>query len=128
MLLKIDEILDKIDESISIVHGTFFFYHYKCDEQDDRGWGCGYRTLQTLCSWIINVKKEYSNSIIPSITKIQEILVELEDKSSSFITSNQWIGTCEATMVLSQFYDVNYFSKERKEFKFILLDCKIIRC
>ncbi|CAF3778068.1 unnamed protein product [Rotaria sordida] len=111
MLLKIDQILDEIDETIDIVRGTLYFYHYKCDEQDDRGWGCGYRTLQTLCSWIINVKEEYSTSIVPSITKIQEILVDLEDKPVSFIKSKQWIGTCEATMILSQLYDV---------------DCKII--
>jgi hypothetical protein len=45
---------------------------------------------------------------VPSIIKIQEILVDLQDKPSSFIKSNQWIGTCEATMVLSQLYDVNY--------------------
>ncbi len=109
MLLKIDQILD---ESIDSVRGSLLFYHYQCDGQDDRGWGCGYRTLQTLCSWIINVKEEYSTSIVPSLTKIQEILVNLEDKPSSFIKSNQWIGTCEATMVLSQLYDVNYSSKK----------------
>jgi hypothetical protein len=107
MLLKIDKILDETDESIECVRGTFLFYHYKCDGQDDGGWGCGYRTLQTLCSWITHNKINPATSIIPSITKIQEILVELEDKPSSFIKSNQWIGTCEATMILSQLYDVN---------------------
>lgn len=107
MLLKIDRVLDETDETTDSVQGILSFYHYKCDGQDDRGWGCGYRTLQTLCSWIIQIKIDYSTSNIPSITKIQEILVELEDKPSSFIKSNQWIGTCEATMVLSQLYDVN---------------------
>lgn len=107
MLLKIDQILDEIDQSIDRVRGTLMFYHYKCDGQDDCGWGCGYRTLQTLCSWIIQIKENYSTSISPSITEIQEILVKLEDKPPSFQKSNQWIGTCEAAMVLSQLYDVN---------------------
>ena len=30
------------------------YWHYYCDGFDDRGWGCGYRTLQTIVSWIIN--------------------------------------------------------------------------
>ena len=112
MLLEIDHILDDTDETVDVIRGSLSFYHYKCDEQDDQGWGCGYRTLQTLCSWIINGKEEYSTSTVPSITKIQEILVDLEDKPVSFIKSNQWIGTCEAAMILNQLYDVN-----RKNFK-----------
>lgn len=109
MLLKIEKILDNTNETIDSVRGTFYYYHYKCDGQDDRGWGCGYRTLQTLCSWIINTQEDNSTSTAPSITKIQETLVELDDQPASFIWSNQWIGTCEATMILSQLYNVNYF-------------------
>jgi hypothetical protein len=108
MLLQINRIRDEIDETTDTVRGTLTFYHYICDGQDDRGWGCGYRTLQTLCSWIMNNKDEHSTSTVPSITKIQEILVDLEDKPPSFIKSNQWIGTYEATIVLSQLYDVIY--------------------
>lgn len=108
MLLELDQIVDENDETVASIRGSLLFYHYVCDGQDDRGWGCGYRTLQSICSWIVNIKQEYSSSDIPSITKIQETLVELEDKPSSFIKSIQWIGTCEATMVLSQLYDVNY--------------------
>lgn len=111
MVLEINKVLDEIDESIDTVHGSLLFYHYKSDGQDDRGWGCGYRTLQTLCSWIINVKNEFSSTTIPSLTKIQEILVDLQDKPSSFVGSNQWIGTYEATIILSQLYDVNYIHK-----------------
>lgn len=111
MVLEIDRVLNENNELVDTIRGNLAFYHYKCDGQDDRGWGCGYRTLQTLCSWIINVKKEFSSTNnIPSITKIQEILVNLEDKPSSFIKSNQWIGTYEATIVLSQLYDVQSYS------------------
>lgn len=106
MLLKLEKIFDEHDSTIESVRGSFLFYHYKCDGQNDCGWGCGYRTLQSLCSWIINRKKISSTSNIPSLTNIQEILVQLEDKPPSFTKSNQWIGTCEASMVLSQLYDV----------------------
>ena len=34
------------------VSGHYEYWHYGCDGFDDRGWGCGYRTLQTICSWI----------------------------------------------------------------------------
>ena len=37
---------------VELVSGDYEFWHYGCDNQDDRGWGCGYRTLQTICSWI----------------------------------------------------------------------------
>uniref|UniRef100_A0A131YUR8 Peptidase family c78 n=1 Tax=Rhipicephalus appendiculatus TaxID=34631 RepID=A0A131YUR8_RHIAP len=35
------------------VRGKYAYYHYGCDGVDDRGWGCGYRTLQTICSWVV---------------------------------------------------------------------------
>lgn len=116
MLLKLEKILDENDPSIESIRGSLIFYHYQCDGQNDCGWGCGYRTLQTLCSWILDVKTISSmSSIVPSITNIQEILVQLEDKPSSFKKSNQWIGTCEASMVLNQLYDVILCKKERKK-------------
>ena len=102
MLLQINEILD----DAHVVRGSLIFYHYNCDEKDNCGWGCGYRTVQSLCSWIIKTKENCSSKIIPSIDQIQEILVDLEDKPTSFKQSRQWIGTCEAAMVLSQLYDV----------------------
>ncbi|CAF1612584.1 unnamed protein product [Adineta ricciae] len=107
MLLQIDRVHDETETTIDPVRGSLTFYHYKCDGHDDRGWGCGYRTLQTLCSWISNVKEAHALSDVPSIINIQEILVNLEDKPKSFVKSNQWIGTCEAAMVLSQLYDVD---------------------
>jgi hypothetical protein len=105
MLLKLDGLFD--DDDNEVVRGLPSFYHYKCDGHDDRGWGCGYRTLQTLCSWVIDVQREYSTPKVPSIDEIQQILVRLEDKPESFLESNQWIGTCEAAMVLSELYQVN---------------------
>ncbi|XP_078052190.1 UFM1 specific peptidase 1 [Augochlora pura] len=69
-----------------------------------RGWGCGYRTLQTICSWIIkNNKLEHS---VPSNRRVQEILVTMEDKERSFIGSRDWIGSFEVCLVLNHLYEV----------------------
>lgn len=57
-----------------------------------KGWGCGYRTLQTICSWL---KLNHMDVAVPSIREIQSILVDLEDKSKTFIGSRQWIGSFE---------------------------------
>ena len=37
---------------IMTVKGAYEYWHYGCDGFDDRGFGCGYRTLQTLLSWL----------------------------------------------------------------------------
>jgi Ufm1-specific protease 1 len=94
------------DENVASVRDRLTFYHYACDGDDDVGWGCGYRTLQSLCSWITGVNDTSRSMSIPTIRRIQQILVQLDDKPASFVDSRQWIGTCESAMVLSQLYDV----------------------
>jgi len=61
-----------------------------------QGWGCGYRTLQTICSWLVGQNQPGK---VPSIPQIQEILVQLEDKDDSFKGSTDYIGSFE---VMSQ--------------------------
>ncbi|XP_049588586.1 ufm1-specific protease 1 isoform X1 [Syngnathus scovelli] len=91
----------------SLVEGDYQYYHYGCDGQDDRGWGCGYRTIQSMASWLgSNVKPQVQNKPPPSILEIQQALVSMMDKPSSFLGSKEWIGTFEASLVLSYFYDV----------------------
>lgn len=110
MFLQIDENQIRHDRTTDIFRGSLIFYHYNCDGKNDVGWGCAYRTIQSLSSWIIETKNDCSTQLVPTIDKIQEILVDLEDKPSSFKRSNQWIGTYEASIVLSQLFDVNLFS------------------
>lgn len=85
------------------------YYHYMCDGFDDRDWGCGYRTLQSLCSWVVNTRNEDhfpSSLVVPDIQSIQSCLVEVGDKPSSFLGSKEWIGSFEASIVLNQLYGV----------------------
>ena len=30
---------------------NFIYFHYNLDNEKDQGWGCAYRSLQTLISW-----------------------------------------------------------------------------
>ena len=36
---------------VHLVDGTYTYHHYMQDQFDDDGWGCAYRSLQTLISW-----------------------------------------------------------------------------
>ena len=39
-------------KTLLTIKGSFEYWHYGCDGFDDRGFGCGYRTLQSICSWM----------------------------------------------------------------------------
>lgn len=93
-------------ERCSVISGQCVYYHYGCDGQDDRGWGCGYRTVQTICSWVNNVSPDRKSRPPPSLPEIQQALVTVGDKPASFLGSKEWIGTYEAALVLDQLYDV----------------------
>ena len=91
-----------------LVTQNYNYYHYLVDGFDDRGWGCGYRTLQTICSWI-NMSTEIGKQKgrnVPSLRDIQETLVEMQDKEPSFLGSKAWIGSFEICLVLDNLYDV----------------------
>ena len=64
-------------QSLSLVSGVYDYCHYLYDGTDDRGWGCGYRTLQTIISWMIHNQEPSKHLTIPTLKKIQEILVQV---------------------------------------------------
>jgi len=90
------------------VKSDFDYFHYKCDGKDDSGWGCGYRTLQTICSWLKYLGKDSEKlpAGIPQIGEIQAALVEMNDKPETFMNSREWIGSFEVCICLDFFYDV----------------------
>ena len=69
-----------------------------------KGWGCAYRTLQTICSML----KCFNgiNVAIPSIKQIQEILVKIGDKENLFINSRDWIGGAETCYVIDELFQI----------------------
>ncbi|XP_055939674.1 ufm1-specific protease 1-like [Argiope bruennichi] len=93
----------------SLIRGNYLYYHYKCDGFNDVGWGCGYRTLQTICSWVKNhfdIQDSKSAPEVPSIIELQKALVEIGDKNVSFIESREWIGSVEVSYCLDYFYKI----------------------
>ncbi|KAK3853388.1 hypothetical protein Pcinc_040071 [Petrolisthes cinctipes] len=109
------------------VSGDYLYFHYGCDGFDDRGWGCGYRTLMSLCSWVRGQLAiaapttitdaptdtdtptaappiPLSRPPVPSNRRIQEILVEIGDKEDDFVGSKDWIGCVEVSYVLDSLY------------------------
>uniref|UniRef100_A0A2S2NF88 Ufm1-specific protease 2 n=1 Tax=Schizaphis graminum TaxID=13262 RepID=A0A2S2NF88_SCHGA len=89
---------------ISLIQGTYTFYHYGQGGFNDHQWGCAYRSLQTLYSWF--KWQGWTNKPVPSIRDIQQILVDMGDKSKSFVGSSDWIGSMEVSFVLNAHLDV----------------------
>ncbi|XP_034240989.1 ufm1-specific protease 2 isoform X2 [Thrips palmi] len=82
----------------SVVKGLYSYHHYMQDRFDDNGWGCAYRSLQTIVSWFR--LQGYTEINVPTHKQIQECLVKIGDKPSSFVGSRKWIGSTEVSFVL----------------------------
>lgn len=92
------------DGKVYLVQGIYSYHHYMQDRMDDNGWGCAYRSLQTICSWFH--QQGYVERSVPTHKEIQQALVEVGDKQTSFVGSRQWIGSIEVQAVLNQLLGV----------------------
>ncbi|XP_078158016.1 peptidase C78, ubiquitin fold modifier-specific peptidase 1/ 2 isoform X2 [Carex rostrata] len=90
---------------LSLIEGSYEYYHYLQDGVDDNGWGCAYRSLQTIISWYR--LQQYTAIDVPSHREIQQALVEIGDKDPSFIGSREWIGAIELSFVLDKLLGVS---------------------
>nr|XP_043607055.1 probable Ufm1-specific protease [Erigeron canadensis] len=90
---------------VSLVQGSYDYHHYLQDGFDDSGWGCAYRSLQTIVSWFRI--QQYTSINVPSHREIQQSLVEIGDKDPSFIGSREWIGAIELSFVLDKLLGVS---------------------
>lgn len=70
-----------------------FMMTYSIQLSRIQGWGCGYRTLQTMISHL--VRCDETGRSVPSIREIQQTLVDVGDKPASFAKSRDWIGSFE---------------------------------
>ena len=87
-----------------LVRGDYDYHHYMQDKFDDSGWGCAYRSLQTLCSWFN--AQHYTAKAPPSHREVQSTLVSLGDKTGDFVGSKQWIGAIELGYILDSLLGV----------------------
>ena len=86
----------------ALVRGDYHYFHYNQDNFVDSGWGCAYRSLQTLISWFILNTSVGKNIKVPIIPDIQTILVKLGDKDKKIVGSKEWIGAIEVNLVLNE--------------------------
>ncbi|WOL12793.1 putative Ufm1-specific protease [Canna indica] len=90
---------------ISLIDGSYEYYHYLLHGIDDNGWGCAYRSLQTIISWYR--LQQYTSLEVPSHREIQQALVDIGDKEHSFVGSREWIGAIELSYVLDKLLGVS---------------------
>ncbi|XP_034824988.1 ufm1-specific protease 2 [Maniola hyperantus] len=88
----------KPDVTVAVVRGRYAYHHYMQDNFNDDGWGCAYRSMQTIFSWFRF--QGYSTIDVPTHRDIQQCLVNIGDKPSSFLGSKQWIGSTEVMFCL----------------------------
>ncbi|KAG4065148.1 hypothetical protein HA402_007545 [Bradysia odoriphaga] len=88
-----------------LTRGDYSYFHYACDGVNDAGWGCGYRTCQSLCSWII--AQQNRSEGVPTLLEIQKILVDIGDKPQAFVGSREWIGALEVFYIIDTLFDVS---------------------
>jgi len=96
---------DMPDVQIALVNGNYRYFHYKQDGIDDTGWGCAYRSLQTIISWYR--LQGFTNLKVPSHQMIQQTLVSIGDKPHRFVLSNSWIGSIEVSKVLQSYLGID---------------------
>lgn len=56
---------------VYLVQGFYSYHHYMQDRMDDNGWGCAYRSLQTICSWF--QQQGYVERAVPTHREIQQV-------------------------------------------------------
>ncbi len=55
----------------SLVKGTYIYYHYMQDNFNDNGWGCAYRSFQTIFSWF--KQQNLTQKHVPTHKEIQQV-------------------------------------------------------
>jgi hypothetical protein len=78
---------------VYVVYGRYQYYHYLQDRENDKGWGCAYRSLQSVWSWF--QLQGYTSRPPPSILEIQKFVVETGFRPKSLIGTKDWIGSVE---------------------------------
>ena len=103
------------NKTIRTVQGDYIYFHYRQNSFSDevslcssktQGWGCAYRSFQTLYSWFL--LQGYVKENVPSISEIQETLFQVGAKKKNIIGSQQWIGSIEVGYSLQKLAGVDF--------------------
>lgn len=89
--------------TVHLMQGRYLYCHYMQDKFNDSGWGCAYRSLQTIFTWCaLERYTGFRDRTIPTHKDIQKSLVDVGDKPSTFIGSKEWIGANEVCYALEK--------------------------
>ena len=107
---------EKEEYTCALVNGSYLYYHYNQEGVRDGGWGCAFRSLQTLASWCLlrgirplpnvippslsyaasadrpttittlPVGTQLAGRLAPTIADILDVLVDIGDKPADFAT------------------------------------------
>lgn len=84
-----------------ISQSGYEYFHYNIDGIRDSGWGCAYRSIQTVMSWFLNNSSCIDRVL--SIVDMQRLLRRIDYAHSDLeVGSNRWIGCMEASHILSE--------------------------
>lgn len=114
----------------NVINGTYTYHHYMQNNMNDCGWGCAYRSLQTIISWYKHQGYIYSPDTKPyepskrGSDKIVELRLRLRTENRvpnhdeiqltlqdigmpEFMGTKKWIGSQEVCFVLDHLYGIS---------------------
>lgn len=94
---------DLSNASVHTITDSYLYAHYSQDRLHDAGWGCAYRSLQTLLSWaFLQHYVSFPDGRLLSHRAIQSALIDVGDKPASLLGSRDWIGANEVCYALER--------------------------
>jgi len=91
---------------VAVARGLVDYAHYRQENYEDQGWGCAYRTLQTIVAWYWNhgfISSASDRSKFQrflTIDEVQQELILLGETTREQLDRNPWISAVEASLVL----------------------------
>lgn len=82
--------------------GCYEYFHYGDHNFNDQGWGCAYRSLETLLSWF-KLQQKLQLLTVPTVPEIQNLIDIIDCSSQQKISNtNTWIGATEVSWVVKK--------------------------
>lgn len=89
--------------TLATVRGPYAAYAYVAGRGGDVGWGCAYRSAQTLASWALAAgAAAAARATVPTLRELQAALVAAGDKPPAFVGSASWVGAAEVALALDE--------------------------
>eukprot|EP00053_Salpingoeca_punica_P001568 m.34061 g.34061 ORF g.34061 m.34061 type:complete len:254 (+) comp11096_c0_seq1:169-930(+) len=96
--------------------GDLLYYYYGCDDTDDRGFGCGYRTISSICSWLrlrrSSIHQLTAAAVVeaPALPVVPDMKREPSIKELQAllgVSGTHWLSTLDAVVPLDTYYQTD---------------------